>query len=314
MPRAARAGCTHAACGAEAGPAPRPHPLSLSLSPPAAAPAGGRAFHQRSLLASQVGCRTLFATHYHDLTRDPGLLRCCQLAHMPSALTRSPDGRGGLSPSYRLCPGRAPHGSCGIEVSQRTPPGGAGRARRNHGRVHRAARPPRRHRLLRGAHPCPRRRPTPGGHPPAVPGHRRARRTPRRSRWHARRDYQRPWCGVPRRWRRRRRHRPGGSPALETTPWPSHHLPHPPWPPLQETCASRPPPHPPLQSRPQRHAATQPTRPAPRDLLARLTSSATHAPRQQTAPAVLPGCCRLSSTGHGGPHPPSPRPHASRRR
>ena len=52
-------------------------------------------------LPPPLPCSSLFATHYHGLTQEPGLAAVVQLGHMAAAV----DPRRGLLPSYRLAPG-----------------------------------------------------------------------------------------------------------------------------------------------------------------------------------------------------------------
>ncbi|KAL4436867.1 hypothetical protein ABPG75_004006 [Micractinium tetrahymenae] len=64
-------------------------------------------------LAGTKRCRCLFATHFHALCRQPELTALAQVAHMQSAAAPG----SGLTPFYRLAPGPAPQGSCGINVA-----------------------------------------------------------------------------------------------------------------------------------------------------------------------------------------------------
>lgn len=64
-------------------------------------------------LAGSKRCRTLFATHFHALCRDPELTALARVAHMQSVAAPGL----GLTPLYRLAPGPAPQGSCGINVA-----------------------------------------------------------------------------------------------------------------------------------------------------------------------------------------------------
>jgi DNA mismatch repair protein MSH6 len=65
-------------------------------------------------LTKKSRCRMLFATHYHGLTRDRELLAAgAILGHMESAVDEH-----GLVPSYKLMPGAAPEGSCGLAVAK----------------------------------------------------------------------------------------------------------------------------------------------------------------------------------------------------
>jgi DNA mismatch repair protein MutS len=58
--------------------------------------------------------RVLFATHYHMLTREPDLQGAVVSCHM---FTRWDQGSQQLVHCYKLRPGSAPTGSCGIEVA-----------------------------------------------------------------------------------------------------------------------------------------------------------------------------------------------------
>jgi DNA mismatch repair ATPase MutS len=58
--------------------------------------------------------RVLFATHYHMLTQEAGLQDCTQSCHMS---TRWDQTAQQLVHCYKLQPGPAPTGSCGIEVA-----------------------------------------------------------------------------------------------------------------------------------------------------------------------------------------------------
>jgi DNA mismatch repair protein MSH6 len=65
-------------------------------------------------LTRNTRCRMLFATHYHGLTRDPDILASGAISgHMSSAVDKH-----GLVPSYKLNPGAAPEGSCGLAVAK----------------------------------------------------------------------------------------------------------------------------------------------------------------------------------------------------
>ncbi|KAL4430604.1 hypothetical protein ABPG77_005844 [Micractinium sp. CCAP 211/92] len=64
-------------------------------------------------LASAKRCRGLFATHFHALCRHPDLTAVAQVAHMQCGTAPG----SGLTPFYKLAPGPAPHGSCGIGVA-----------------------------------------------------------------------------------------------------------------------------------------------------------------------------------------------------
>eukprot|EP00798_Chlamydomonas_sp_ICE-L_P014771 gene14772-20821_t len=66
-----------------------------------------------SYVASTIGCRTLFATHYHGLCAEPALASSAQLAHMSTSVSQD----GSLVPLHRLKGGAAPMGSCGIQVA-----------------------------------------------------------------------------------------------------------------------------------------------------------------------------------------------------
>jgi DNA mismatch repair ATPase MutS len=62
----------------------------------------------------QVLQRVLFATHYHNLTREAELQDCTQSCHMA---TRWDADAQQLVHCYKLQPGAAPTGGCGIEVA-----------------------------------------------------------------------------------------------------------------------------------------------------------------------------------------------------
>lgn len=64
-------------------------------------------------LSCSVRCRTLLATHYHSLTRDPHLQPHITLAHMATGVSSG----GAYVPLYKLRAGPAPQGSCGVEVA-----------------------------------------------------------------------------------------------------------------------------------------------------------------------------------------------------
>ncbi|KAK9829493.1 hypothetical protein WJX72_006189 [[Myrmecia] bisecta] len=68
-------------------------------------------------VCERLGSRTLFATHYHGLAEEAWAPGTVQMAHMQTQV----DEQGSFVPLYRLQPGPAPQGSCGIEVA-----GGAG--------------------------------------------------------------------------------------------------------------------------------------------------------------------------------------------
>jgi DNA mismatch repair protein MSH6 len=82
----------------------------------------GTSTHDGNAIAAAVAwwltktsrCRMLFATHYHGLTRDQDILAAgALLGHMSSAVDEH-----GLIPSFKLMPGAAPEGSCGLAVAK----------------------------------------------------------------------------------------------------------------------------------------------------------------------------------------------------
>jgi len=82
----------------------------------------GTSTHDGNAIAAAVAwwltrnsrCRMLFATHYHGLARDPDIIASGAICgHMSSAVDEH-----GLVPSYKLKPGAAPEGSCGLAVAK----------------------------------------------------------------------------------------------------------------------------------------------------------------------------------------------------
>jgi DNA mismatch repair protein MSH6 len=82
----------------------------------------GTSTHDGNAIAAAVAwwltinprCRVLFATHYHGLTRDQDILAAgAILGHMSSSVNENE-----LIPSYKLMPGAAPEGSCGLAVAK----------------------------------------------------------------------------------------------------------------------------------------------------------------------------------------------------
>mmetsp|Transcript_36519 Transcript_36519/g.115186 ORF Transcript_36519/g.115186 Transcript_36519/m.115186 type:complete len:194 (+) Transcript_36519:63-644(+) len=64
-------------------------------------------------LTSRTRCRTLFATHHHNLLEEPDLQPpMASAAHMASTSRE-----GNFVPLFKLTPGPAPNGSCGVQVA-----------------------------------------------------------------------------------------------------------------------------------------------------------------------------------------------------
>lgn len=73
------------------------------------------AYAVTNYLAQHTNCRTMLATHYHALAKE--VQESVASSHMATTVDHD---NGLLVPLYRLAPGPAPEGSCGIQVAQNT--------------------------------------------------------------------------------------------------------------------------------------------------------------------------------------------------
>jgi DNA mismatch repair protein MSH6 len=91
-----------------------PAALQLAAAAGGVATTNSTAAAGRQVHALRAPPRLLFATHYHGLTQEAALHGHVQVGHMAVQVSAGQDQ---MQPLYKLCPGPAPQGSCGVMVA-----------------------------------------------------------------------------------------------------------------------------------------------------------------------------------------------------